>query len=168
MIVDEHLRSSVRSIYAIGDVIERVAPTPVALLESMVVAESLFGRAGRSTPYDLIPTAVFSHTNVATVGLTEEQARQLGHDVVIFRSVFTPVRHTLSGSGEKALMKLVVDRDADRVLGVHLVAADAGEVIQGLAVALTCGATKAQFDSTIGIHLTLAEEFVTMREPVDG
>jgi glutathione reductase (NADPH) len=166
VLVDEQLRSNVPSIYAIGDVIDRVALTPVALSEGMVVAEALFGKSGRRTPYELIATAVFSHPNVASVGLGEEDARSRGHDVAIYRSVFTPLRHTLSDSGEKALMKLVVDRATDRVLGVHLVAPEAGEVLQGFAVALGCGATKAQFDATIGIHPTLAEEFVTMRQAV--
>ncbi len=168
VVVDELYRTNVPSVFAVGDLIGRVALTPVALAEGMVVAEHLFGRPGRRTPYELIPTAVFSHPNVGTVGLSEEQARAKGHDPLIFRSVFTPLRHTLSGRAEKTLMKLVVDRATDRVLGVHMVGADAGELVQGFAVALTCGATKAQFDATIGIHPTAAEEFVTMREPVAG
>lgn len=164
--VDDDLCTSVPSIHAIGDVIGRVALTPVALAEGMALAERLFGQPGRRVPYDLVPTAVFSHPNVGTVGLSEAQARARGHRLRIFRSVFTPLRHTLSGNPEKTLMKLVVDADSDLVLGVHMVGPEAGELVQGFAVALTCGATKAQFDATLGIHPTLAEEFVTMRQPV--
>jgi glutathione reductase (NADPH) len=168
VVVDDQLRSSVPSIFAVGDVIDRIALTPVATSEGMVVAEILFGKPGRTTNYPLVPTAVFSHPNIGSVGLSEAQARASGAEVKIFRSIFTPLRHTLTGTGEKALMKLVVDASTDRVLGAHLVGADAGEIIQGFAVALTCGATKAQFDATIGVHPTMAEEFVTMREPVAG
>lgn len=163
VVVNEALCSSVPSVYAIGDVIDRMALTPVATSEGMVVAEALFGTPGRSTRYDLVPTAVFSHPNVATVGLSEVHARDKVGPVRIFRSIFTPLRHTLSGRPEKTLMKLVVDPTTDRVLGVHMVGPDAGEIMQGFAVALVCGATKAQFDATIGIHPTLAEEFVTLR-----
>jgi glutathione reductase (NADPH) len=166
VVVNAQLQSSVPSIYAVGDVIDRVALTPVATSEGMVVAEQLFGKPGRSTNYPLVPTAVFSHPNVGSVGLSEAQARAQFGQVTIFKSVFTPLRHTLSGRNEKTLMKLVVDAASDRVLGVHMVGAEAGEIVQGFAVALTCGATKAQFDATIGIHPTMAEEFVTMREPV--
>ena len=166
IIVDDNYRSSVASIFAIGDVIDRIALTPVATAEGMVVAEYLFAKPGRTTNYRLCPTAVFSHPNVAAVGLSEAEARAQNGELRIFRSTFTPLRHTLSGRGEKALMKIVVDAATDRVLGVHMVGADAGEIIQGFAVALNCGATKAQFDSTLGIHPTMAEEFVTMREPI--
>jgi glutathione reductase (NADPH) len=165
VVVDANFVSSVPSIHAIGDCIDRVQLTPVALSEGMVVAARLFSRGERSVSYDNIPTAVFSHPNVGTVGLSEEQARR-DHEVVIFRSTFTPLKQTMTGFNQKMLMKLVVDRKTDRVLGVHMVGADAGEIIQGFAVALQCGATKAQFDSTIGIHPTAAEEFVTMRDPV--
>lgn len=163
IVVDEHLRTTVPSVYAIGDVIDRVALTPVATSEGMVVAEALFAKPGRTTRYDLVPTAVFSHPNVATVGLSEEAARQQHDAIKVFLSTFTPLRHTLSKRPEKTLMKLVVDARSDRVLGVHMVGPDAGEVVQGFAVALLSGATKAHFDATIGIHPTLAEEFVTMR-----
>ena len=166
--MNDALCSSVPSVYAIGDVIDRMALTPVATSEGMVVAEALFGKPGRSTRYDLVPTAVFSHPNIATVGLSEAQARNKVGAVRIFRSIFTPLRHTLSERTEKTLMKLVVHPDTDRVLGVHMVGPEAGEIVQGFAVALLCGATKAQFDATIGIHPTAAEEFVTMREPVAG
>lgn len=166
IVVDEHFRTNVPSIYAVGDVIDRVALTPVALAEGMVVASALFQDGGRKISYENIPTAVFSHPNVATVGLSEAAARQKFGAVTIFKSEFRALKHTLSGSTERVLMKLVVDADSDRVLGVHMVGADAGEIMQGFAVALQCGVTKAQFDATIGIHPTGAEEFVTMREPV--
>ncbi len=162
--VDEKFRSSVPSIYAIGDCTDTLALTPVALAEGMVVADQLFNDGRRSIGYDNIPSAVFSHPNVGTVGLSEEVARQRYAEVKIFKSNFRALKHTLSGRQERTFMKLVVDAASDRVLGVHMVGADAGEIIQGFAVALNCGATKAQFDATIGIHPTAAEEFVTMRE----
>ncbi len=164
VVVDEKFQSSVPSIYAVGDVIDRVLLTPVALAEGMVVAESLFGTAGRSLDYENIPTAIFSNPNVGTVGLSEAKARERHGDIDVYRTTFGPLRHQLTGSGEQVLMKLVVDRKSERVLGVHMVGPDAGEIIQGFAVALKCGATKRQFDDTIGIHPTIAEEFVTMRE----
>ncbi len=164
VVVDADFRSSAPSIYAVGDVIDRVLLTPVALAEGMVVAQNLFGEPGRSMDYTDIPTAVFSNPNVGSVGLAEAEARERHGEVEIYRSVFGPLRHQLTGSGEKVLMKLVVDKRTERVLGVHMVGADAGEIIQGFAVALRCGATKSQFDATIGIHPTSAEELVTMRE----
>jgi glutathione reductase (NADPH) len=164
--VDESYTSSVPSIHAIGDVTDRIQLTPVALAEGMAFAERWFGRGLRAVSYERVPTAVFCHPNVAAVGLTESAARAAGMAVRIFRSRFGPLKHTLSGRNEQSFMKLVVDRDTDRVLGVHLVGADAGEVIQGFAVALNCGATKAQFDRTIGVHPTLAEEFLTLRTPI--
>lgn len=164
--VDEQFRTSVESIYAIGDVIGRIALTPVALAEGMVVADNLFGPGQRHMSYENIPTAVFSHPNVGTVGLTENEARERTSTVKVFKSEFTALRHTLSESGERTFMKLVVDPSSDCVLGVHMVGPDAGELVQGFAVALQCRATKAQFDATIGIHPTMAEEFVTMRTPV--
>jgi glutathione reductase (NADPH) len=163
-IVDENFQTSVASVHAIGDAVDRMQLTPVALAEGMVVAERLFGRGERKMSYDNVATAIFSHPNVGTVGLSEAQARDRGLDISIYRSTFTPLKHTLTGRSEKVLMKLVVDKASDRVLGVHMVGADAGEIIQGFAVALQCGATKKQFDATIGIHPTSAEEFVTMRE----
>lgn len=166
IVVDKDFRTNVPSIYAIGDVIDRVALTPVALAEGMVVASALFQDGARKISYDNIPTAVFSHPNVGTVGLTEEEARKQYGEVKIFKSEFKALKHTLSGSTERAMMKLVVDAASDRVLGAHMVGADAGEIMQGFAVALRCGATKAQVDTTIGIHPTIAEEFVTMRTPV--
>ena len=167
VVVDDSFRTSAENIYAIGDCIDRIQLTPVALAEGMAVARSLFNNQPTTVDYNLVPSAVFSQPNIGTVGLTEADARQQGHDVVIFRSAFRPMRHTLSGRDERTMMKLVVDGPSDRVLGVHMVGPDAGEIVQGMAVALKAGATKATFDSTIGIHPTAAEEFVTMREPVE-
>lgn len=164
--VDDRFQTSVPSIHAIGDVIHRVQLTPVALAEGMAVADRLFGAGRRSVDYRNVPTAVFSHPNVGTVGLSEAQARHEGFEVEIYKTDFKALKHTLSGSEERTFMKLVVDKASGRVLGVHMVGPDAGEIIQGFAVALTCGATKRQFDATIGIHPSAAEEFVTMREPV--
>jgi glutathione reductase (NADPH) len=157
----------VPSIYAVGDVINRVALTPVALAEGMVVASALFDIAARQMSYTNIPTAVFSHPNVSTVGMTEEAARKKYGKIKVFKSDFKALKHTISGSKERVFMKLIVDEASDVVVGVHMVGADAGEIIQGFAVALQSGATKAQFDSTIGVHPTIAEEFVTMRTPVE-
>ena len=166
IVVDEHYRTSVPSIHAVGDVTARIQLTPVALAEAMVVADRLFGKGKRRMSYEHIPTAVFTHPNIGTVGLTEAQARERHGEIAIFRTDFKPLKHTLSGSSERTLMKLVVDCATDRVVGLHMVGAEAGEIVQGFAVALKAGATKAVFDATIGIHPTAAEEFVTMREPV--
>ena len=166
IVVDERFRTQVPSILAVGDVIARVQLTPVALAEAMLVVDQLFGTGERSLGYELVPTAVFTHPSVATVGLTERQARERHGEVRIFRADFRVLRHTLSGNQERTLMKLVVDAATDRVVGLHMVGAEAGEIVQGFAVALQAGATKAVFDRTIGIHPTAAEEFVTMREQV--
>jgi glutathione reductase (NADPH) len=164
--VDDHFRTSVPSIFAIGDVIDRMQLTPVALEEGMAVANTLFNGKTQTVDYDNIATAVFSQPNIGTVGLTEAEARERHGRVLIFTSDFKALKHTLTGSDERTFMKLIVDRESDRVLGCHMVGPDAGEIVQGIAIALKCGATKAQFDATIGIHPTAAEEFVTMREPV--
>jgi glutathione reductase (NADPH) len=166
VLVDGHYRSSVPSIHALGDVIDRVQLTPVALAEAMALVDHLFGSGRREMDYELIPTAVFTHPSVGTVGLSEHAARGRFGAVRVFRSEFRALRHTLSGSTERTLMKLVVDAASDRVVGLHMVGADAGETVQGFAVAMRAGATKAVFDATLGIHPTAAEEFVTMREPV--
>jgi len=165
--VDEQFRTSDASIYAIGDVIGRMQLTPVALAEGMAVAKRLFKPEDyRPVDYALVPTAVFSLPNVGTVGLTESDARRAGHELKIFETRIKPLKATLTRTKETSFLKLVVDARTDRVLGCHMVGPDAGEVIQGLAVALKAGATKAVFDETIGIHPTIAEEFVTMRTPV--
>ena len=168
--VNAHYQTSVSSIYAVGDVTARVQLTPVALGEAMVVVDHLFGAQAGKKPrhmsYDFIPTAVFTHPNIGTVGYTEDEACEKFGQISVFRSDFRALRHTLSGSSERTLIKLLVDNASDRVVGLHMVGPDAGEIVQGFAVAMKAGATKAIFDSTIGIHPTLAEEFVTMREPV--
>jgi glutathione reductase (NADPH) len=166
--VDETFRTAQASIYAVGDVIHRMQLTPVALAEGMLVADRLFNGGAEHMDYSGVPTAIFSHPNVGTVGLSEEQAVASGHKIDVYRSVFTPLKHTVSASGDKVLLKLVVDRESDRVLGVHMVGDDAGELLQGFAVAIKCKATKAQFDATVGIHPTIAEEFVTMRTKADA
>jgi glutathione reductase (NADPH) len=166
VLVDDHYATSVAGLHAVGDVIDRIHLTPVALAEAMALVDHLFGAKQRAVDYAMIPTAVFTHPSVGAVGLTEAQARAQGRAVRVFRSDFKALKHTLSGNTERTLMKLVVDADSDRVVGLHMVGADAGETIQGFAVALKAGATKAVFDATIGIHPTAAEEFVTMREPV--
>lgn len=164
--VNDDFQSSVPSIYALGDVIDRVALTPVAIGEGMVLAHNTYGKGGRKMDYRDIPTAVFSQPPIGTVGLTEAQAREEYGEVDVYRSEFRPMKHTLSGSEERSLMKLIVDRASDRVVGLHMVGPEAGEITQGFGVAMKAGATKADFDATVGIHPTSAEEFVTMREPV--
>ncbi|MBN6774400.1 glutathione-disulfide reductase [Pseudomonas granadensis] len=167
--VDDEYQTTEPSILALGDVIGRVQLTPVALAEGMAVARRLFKPEHyRPVDYKMIPTAVFSLPNIGTVGLTEEQAREAGHEVVIFESRFRPMKLTLTECQEKTLMKLVVDGKTDKVLGCHMVGPDAGEIVQGLAIALKAGATKRDFDDTIGVHPTAAEEFVTMRTPVSA
>lgn len=165
IIVDDHFMSSAPGIHAVGDVIDRKALTPVALSEGQALARQLFGPGGQAPDYSLVPAAVFSQPPMATVGQTEEQAREQHDNVDVYRTRFTHMRHSLSGRDEKVFMKLVVDADSDRVLGVHMLGHDAPEILQGFAVALQAGATKAQFDATVGIHPTAAEEFVTMRTP---
>jgi glutathione reductase (NADPH) len=167
VVVNDHLESSVPGIYAIGDCIDRIALTPVALAEGMAIAETLFNDNPSIVDYSNVPCSVFSQPSVGTVGLTESEARSEGFEVEIYRSTFRPMIHTMSGRNEKTMMKLIVDRKTDRVLGANMVGPDAGEIIQGMAVAIKGSATKATFDSTIGIHPTAAEEFVTMRTPVE-
>jgi glutathione reductase (NADPH) len=162
VIVDEHLRTSRPHIFAMGDVTDRLNLTPVATAEGHALADSLFGGHPRRISLDNVPTAVFSSPPIATVGLAEEQAAARG-PVDIYVSRFTPMRHTISGRARKSLMKLVVDQASQRVLGAHMLGEDAPEILQGLAIAIVMGATKADFDRTIGIHPTAAEEFVTLR-----
>jgi glutathione reductase (NADPH) len=161
--VDEYSKTNIDSIYAIGDCTNRIMLTPVAIAEGRAIAETLFNNNPMKPNYMNIPSAVFSTPNIGTVGLTESVARARYQNVDVYKTSFRPLKHTLTGRDERTLMKLVVDGDTDKVLGCHMVGPDAGEVIQGLAVALNCGATKAQFDATIGIHPTAAEEFVTLR-----
>ncbi len=163
VLVDDDYRSSVPSILAIGDVIERVGLTPVALAEGTALARNLFGGTTLRVDYRLIPTTVFAHPSMGTVGLSESAARAECEGVRVYVTSFRPMKHTVSGRDERTFMKLIVDVSSDRVVGCHVVGPDAGELMQGMAIALRCGATKAQLDSTIGIHPTAAEELVTMR-----
>jgi glutathione reductase (NADPH) len=167
--VDDQLQTAVPSVHALGDLVGHKALTPVALAEAMFLVDRLFGPApGKAArqplDYALVPTAVFTHPNVGTVGLSEEMARRRFQRLRVYRAEFKALQHTLSDSSERTLMKLLVDDASDRVVGLHMVGHDAGEVVQGFAVALQAGVTKAQFDRTVGIHPTGAEEFVTMRE----
>jgi len=163
--VDEWNRSSVENIFAVGDVTDRINLTPVAINEGRVFAETFFNKNPMTLDYANVPSAVFSQPPASVVGMTEEEARK-GNEVRLFISRFRPMKHTLSGRDQRTMMKMIVDKATDKVLGCHMVGEDAPEIIQGLAVALKCGATKAQFDATVGIHPTAAEEFVTMRDPV--
>lgn len=164
--VDEWQRTNVPSIYAIGDCTDTLQLTPAALAEGHCFADTQYGPGpARRADLDNVATAVFSQPNLATVGLTEQEAvNQHGEaDIRVFKSEFRPMKHTLSGLPERNFMKIVVHRETDRVLGMHMVGHGAAEIMQGFAAAIKCGATKAQLDSTIGIHPTTAEEFVTMR-----
>ena len=164
--VDAYSKTTADSVYAIGDVTDRINLTPVALHEAMCLVQTLFHDNPTKPVYENVASAVFSHPPIGTVGLSENDARNAGYTIDVYQSEFRPLKHTLSGNVERTLMKLIVDKQSDRVLGVHMIGPDAGEIIQGFAVAVKCGATKAQFDATIGVHPTSAEEFVTMREPV--
>lgn len=166
IIVDDFYQTSVPSIFALGDVKGGIQLTPVALAEGMTFLAQQYEGSQAKLDYELIATAVFCQPNIGTVGLSEEQAREQLGDIQVFRSSFRAMKHTLSGSDEKTLMKMIVETATDKVVGIHMVGSDAGEIIQGMAIAMRAGATKAVFDSTIGIHPTSAEEFVTMRTPV--
>lgn len=168
VVVDEYSKTSVDNIYAVGDVTDRIALTPVAIHEGMAFAETVFGGKPRAFDHSDVPSAVFSQPPVGTVGLTEAQAREQFGDVDIYKSEFRPMKQTITLGSERAMVKLIVDQKSDRVLGVHVVGADAGEIIQGIGIAVKCGATKEQFDATVGVHPTLAEELVTMREKYTG
>jgi glutathione reductase (NADPH) len=163
--VNDHFQTSEPSIYALGDATGGMELTPVALEEGMTLARALYNNKSYKIDYSNIATTVFCQPNIGTVGMTEEQARADYSNVVKYRSSFRGMKHSMSGSDERSLMKLLVDGDTDKILGVHMVGADAGEIMQGIAVAIKAGATKADFDATVGIHPTAAEEFVTMREP---
>lgn len=165
IVVDEYSKTSVDNIYAIGDVTDRIQLTPVALAEGMAFARTVYDGKPTSVSYENVPSAVFSMPPIGTVGLTEEDARK-NHDVAIYQSRFRAMKHTLSGRDEHSVMKLIVDKKTDKILGAHMMGADAPEIVQGVGIAVKSGATKADFDATIGIHPTAAEEFVTMREPL--
>jgi glutathione reductase (NADPH) len=164
--VNEQFQTSENSIYALGDVTGGMELTPVALEEGMTLARALYNNAPWKIDYSNIATTVFCQPNIGTVGMTEEQARAEYSNVVKYRSNFKAMKHSMSGAQERTMMKLLVDADTDKVLGVHMMGADAGEIMQGIAIAIKAGATKADFDATVGIHPTAAEEFVTMRDPV--
>jgi len=169
VLVDEDYRTSVPHIYAIGDVIDRMQLTPVAIAEGMCIANNLFtDNPRRRVNYDNVATAVFCQPNIGTVGPTEAEAAERYPELVVYESTFRPMKHTLTGRSERTLMKLLVNGADDRVVAAHMVGPDAGEIIQGLSVAINAGATKAHFDATVGIHPTAAEEFVTMRQPRAG
>ena len=163
IVVDQFSQTNVPHIHAIGDVTDRLQLTPVAIHEAMAFVRTVY--EGKPTPVDhkLVPTAVFSQPEIATVGLTEDQALKAGHSIDVYKSNFRPLKHTLSGRDLRAVFKLIVDAKTDKVLGCHIFSFDAGEIIQMVAVALKMGATKADFDMTVALHPTAAEELVTMR-----
>ena len=163
VIVDEYSKTSVDSIYAVGDVTDRANLTPVAIREGHAFADTVYGGKDVKVDHSIIPTAVFSQPEMGTVGLTEAQARERG-EIDLYKTAFRGLKNTLSGSQERTFMKLVVDAKTDKVLGVHILGQGAGELIQAVGIAVTMGATKAQFDATIAVHPTAAEELVTLRE----
>jgi glutathione reductase (NADPH) len=164
IIVDSFSQTTVPGIYAVGDVTDRVNLTPIALREGHAFADTLFGNTPTQVDHTLIPTGVFTTPELATVGLSEAAARELGHDLDIYKARFRPLKNTISGRGERMLMKLIVDKKTDRVLGCHVLGPDAAEIVQMAAIALKLGATKADFDATVALHPSVAEELVTMRE----
>ena len=164
VVVDAYSKSSVDSIHAIGDVTNRVNLTPVATAEGMALAKTLFRGEPTAVDHENVPTAVFADPNLATVGMSEASACERFGKVDVYKASFRALKHTLGAHGDRTFMKLVVDTATQRVLGAHMIGPDAGEIIQGVAIAVKLGATKAQFDATIGIHPTAAEEFVTMRD----
>ncbi len=164
--VDAYSRSTQPNIYALGDVTDRMALTPVAIAEAMAFVDTVYRGNPRSMDHGGVPSAVFGQPPVATVGLSEHEAREAYAAVDVYRSTFRPLRHALTGRDERSMMKLIVARASQKVVGAHMVGADAPEIIQGMAVAIKAGATKQIFDATVGIHPTAAEEFVTLREPL--
>lgn len=164
--VDEFSRTKVPSIWAIGDVTDRIALTPVALMEGMAFAKNAFGGdAGAKPDYENVASAVFSSPPLASVGLTEEGALAEYGNIDVFTSSFRPMKATIGGGEGKAFMKLIVASDSDKVIGVHMIGPDCAEIMQGMAVAVKMGVTKQQLDTVVGIHPSSAEEFVTMRSP---
>ncbi|WP_420429968.1 glutathione-disulfide reductase [Kordiimonas sp.] len=163
--VDAYGKTNVGSIYAVGDVTDRVQLTPVAIKEGHAFALTVFGGAPTSPAHDAVPSAVFSQPPIGTVGLTEEEAKAQYGEVEVYTSDFRPMKHTLGGSDERAFTKLIVDKTTDKVVGAHMIGADAAEIIQGVGIAVKAGLTKAQFDTTVAVHPSSAEEFVLMRTP---
>lgn len=166
--VNSWSQTAVPSIYAVGDVTNHLNLTPWAIAQGRALAETLYNNNPVEADSRNVPAAVFSQPPVATVGLSEEDARVLYGEITVYRAKFRPMKNTMSGRDEQTMMKLVVDRNSDKVVGCHMVGPDGPEIIQGIAIAMKCGATKKQFDQTLGLHPTAAEEFVTMREPVSG
>jgi glutathione reductase (NADPH) len=166
--VNEYSRTNLPNVFAVGDVTNRINLTPVALMEGHAFADSEFGGNPRPVNHGFIPSAVFSHPPVATVGYSEKEAPVHYGELDVYKSVFTPMKHTLSGRDEQTMMKLLVQKSSGKVVGMHVVGMDAPEIIQGFAVAIKSGLTKQQFDRTTGVHPTAAEELVTMRVPVQG
>jgi glutathione reductase (NADPH) len=165
--VDEYLRTNVEHIFAVGDVTNRIQLTPVAIREGMAVVETIFGGRPTKIDYADIPTAVFSQPEVGTVGLTEEKARALYPSIDIYRTTFKPLPNRIAGREERMMMKLVVDAESDRVLGCHIVGPQAGEMAQLIGIAVKMKATKADFDATVALHPTMAEELVTLHRPTE-
>ena len=163
--VNENYQTTVPNVFALGDVIDRVQLTPVAIAEGMAFAQRQFNDQPGVVDYSAIPTCVFCQPNIGTVGPTEEDARNLYSQIAVFESTFKPLKHTMTGRNETTYMKLIIDSSTDKLISAHMVGPEAGEIIQGFAVAITAGATKADIDRTIAIHPTTAEEFVTMRDP---
>ncbi len=166
--VDAASRTNVPSVYAVGDVTHRVNLTPVAIREGHAFADTVFGGRAWTVEHDPIATAVFTTPEIGTIGLSEQAALAKGHRLTIFDTQFRPMRATMTGREDRTYMKLVVDADSDKVLGAHMLGPDAGEIIQSLGVAVTMGARKADFDRTMALHPSAAEEFVTMRTPRKG
>ena len=164
IVVDDNFQTAEPGIYALGDVIDRVSLTPVAITEAMSLSAALYKDEASPVDYENIPTAVFSQPNIGTVGLSEQQAREQYGGIRVYKSQFRAMKQTLGGGDDKVLMKLIVDNKSDKVVGCHMLGDHAGEIIQGIAIAIKASARKADFDATVGIHPTAAEEFVTMRE----
>jgi glutathione reductase (NADPH) len=162
--VDKYSRTSASNIFAIGDVTDRLQLTPVAIHDAMCFVRTVFEDKPTPVDHHLVPTAVFSRPEIASVGLTEAKALEAGYGIDVYRSTFKPLKHTLSGRDTRSQFKLVVDAATDKILGCHIFGFDAAEIVQVVAVALKMGATKAQFDATIALHPTAAEELVTMRQ----
>jgi len=164
IIVDENYKTSVDNIFAVGDVIGGMQLTPIAIKEGAALAATQFNDTPTTVNYDHIPTAIFSQPPIGTVGLSEEDAREkYGDDLKVFRSEYKSMKFTLAGRDERSLIKMLVDGKTDKVIGAHMIGPDSAEIIQGIAVAIKCGATKAQFDDTVAVHPSSAEEFVLMK-----
>ena len=165
ILVDARSQTNIGNIYAVGDVTERAQLTPVAIREGAAFAETVFNDNPQQVDHSLIPTAVFSQPPIGTIGMGEEEAQAAGLDFDVYATTFRAMKNTLSGSEEKTLMKLLVEKASDKIIGLHIVGPDSGEMIQAFGVAVTMGATKAQFDATIAVHPTAAEELVTFKQP---